>query len=98
MKYLKNVVTLRIDEERCKGCRRCIEVCPRNVFILEAGKSRITDPDRCIECGACEANCEFGAVRVKEGVGCAAAIIGSMMSGGETDCGCCGSDEGAPCC
>lgn len=96
--YLKNVVTLQIDEATCTGCRRCIEVCPRGVLIMTGGKCQITDIDLCIECGACEANCEFDAISVKQGVGCAAAIIGSMVSGGDPECSCCSSEEETSCC
>lgn len=32
LKYLPNVVTLELDQERCIGCNRCIEVCPHGVF------------------------------------------------------------------
>jgi hypothetical protein len=41
-----------------------------------------------MECGACTNNCEFGAIEVKAGVGCAAAVIRGMISGGEPECGC----------
>jgi hypothetical protein len=36
-------------------------------------------------------NCEFGAVSVNSGVGCAAAIINSMITGGPPSCDCSGS-------
>ena len=26
--YLKNVVTLEFDAEKCSGCGTCLEVCP----------------------------------------------------------------------
>jgi hypothetical protein len=41
-----------------------------------------------MECGACAANCAFGAINVDKGVGCAAAIINSIIYGGEPTCGC----------
>jgi NAD-dependent dihydropyrimidine dehydrogenase PreA subunit len=97
MKYLKKVVTLEIDTEKCTGCGRCVEVCPRGVFFISERKARVSDRDLCIECGACEANCEFDAVRAGRGVGCASAIIGSMISGGEPVCECSGSDSGSCC-
>jgi hypothetical protein len=41
-----------------------------------------------MECGACARNCVPGALRVKVGVGCAAAIIGGLLRGTEPACGC----------
>ena len=89
MKYLKNVVTLKYDPEKCTGCRRCIEVCPRAVFEMQDKKALITDKDRCIECGACANNCQYEAISVDAGVGCATAIIYGMLQGTEPDCSCC---------
>jgi NAD-dependent dihydropyrimidine dehydrogenase PreA subunit len=90
MKYLKNVVTLELDPSKCTGCGRCIEVCPREVLYLNDGKAHISDRDLCIECGACANNCEFGAITVDSGVGCANAIINSIRTGGEPVCECTG--------
>ncbi|MBN2158196.1 MAG: 4Fe-4S binding protein [Spirochaetes bacterium] len=95
MKYLKNAATLTFDPDRCTGCRRCVEVCPHCVFEMHDGKARITDKDRCMECGACALNCEFGAISVGSGVGCAAAIIRSMITGGEPTCDCGAASSGA---
>lgn len=96
MKYLGNVVSLRYDWEKCTGCGRCMEVCPRGVFALRDKRAFITDRDRCMECGACESNCAFGAIGVKAGVGCAAAMINGLLGKGDADCGCCGPESG--CC
>ncbi len=103
MKYLLDVTTLKFDADKCTGCRRCIEVCPHGVFVMgEDKKATITDRDRCMECGACKKNCAFGAIEVDEGVGCAAAVINSIIYGGEPNCDCGpkGSDSGggASCC
>jgi NAD-dependent dihydropyrimidine dehydrogenase PreA subunit len=89
VKYLKNVVTLEYDLEKCTGCRRCLEVCPRAVFEMRDKKARIIDKDRCIECGACVNNCQYEALTVDAGVGCATAIIYGMLRGSEPDCSCC---------
>jgi NAD-dependent dihydropyrimidine dehydrogenase PreA subunit len=91
MKYLKNVTTLQYFEDKCTGCARCVEVCPQAVFVMENKKAKITDRDRCMECGACAKNCDFGALVVNAGVGCAAAIINSMITGGEPTCDCSGT-------
>jgi ferredoxin len=88
MKYLKNVTTIKIDREKCTGCGRCIEVCPRGVFVMPERKAEIVDRDRCIECGACARNCAFGALAVSSGVGCAQALFNAMITGGEPVCDC----------
>jgi len=79
MKYLTNVVTLELMAERCTGCGRCLEVCPREVFGKNGKTARIVDRDLCIECGACMMNCSFNAIRVNPGVGCATAIINGRL-------------------
>ncbi len=96
MKYLSNVTTLKYDSGKCAGCGRCVEVCPRGVFEMRDRHAAVTDRDLCMECGACARNCEFGALAVNSGVGCAAALINSMVTGGEPTCGC--GDTTAGCC
>lgn len=96
MIYLKDITTLQVFPEKCTGCGRCVEVCPHAVFKIENRKVLITDKDRCMECGACEKNCDFGAISVKSGVGCAAAVINGMIRGTEPNCDCSGS-SGACC-
>ena len=96
MKYLANVTTLTYAAEKCTGCGRCVEVCPHNVFVLQERRAQITDRDRCMECGACALNCDYGALAVNSGVGCAAALINSMITGGEPSCDC--EDSAAGCC
>ena len=90
-KYLKNVVTLRLIEDKCVGCGMCLNVCPHGVFQLKEGKSQILDKDFCMECGACARNCASGAITVASGVGCASAILTGMIKGTEPQCGsdCC---------
>jgi NAD-dependent dihydropyrimidine dehydrogenase PreA subunit len=91
-RYLKNVVTLAFDADRCNGCGTCIEVCPQGVFV-PAGKGSVTvaDRDACLECGACARNCARGAVSVRPGVGCAYAILMSKLKRKGSCCGdaCC---------
>lgn len=87
MKYLKDVVTLKHDLEKCTGCGMCLEVCPHRVFEAYEGKVRISDRDLCMECGACARNCPFDSIDVKPGVGCAAAIIFGFFTGQEPTCG-----------
>ena len=35
LRYLSNVVTLRLDETQCTGCGMCEMVCPHAVFRIE---------------------------------------------------------------
>jgi len=98
MKYLSHAASLEFFPDRCVGCGMCIEVCPHEVFALIDKKAVILDRDRCMECGACVTNCAFGAITVDKGVGCAAALINSMISGGEPSCGCSGKADGGNCC
>ena len=86
--YLRNVSTLSLDSTKCNGCSMCINVCPHNVFKLTQRKAEIIDSDRCMECSACVINCEQKALSVKKGVGCATAVIGSFIKGGEPSCDC----------
>ena len=95
-RYLKNVTTLAYNAEKCIGCERCTEVCPHGVFEIIENKAHITEKDLCMECGACVLNCPTKAIEVNAGVGCAAAIIYSWVTGKEPTCGC--SDDSSGCC
>jgi len=74
-RYLKNVVTLEMDQTKCNGCGMCIDVCPQEVFTLLEKVSTIIDRDACMECGACAINCPRQAISVRAGVGCAYAVL-----------------------
>ncbi len=86
--YLKNVVTLELDREKCVGCGMCLLVCPHAVLVMENGWARINSRDACMECGACARNCPTEALNVQAGVGCAAAVINSAL-GRESSACCC---------
>jgi len=92
LKYLKNVTTMELDQEKCIGCGRCVEVCPHEVFLIAGRKAEIRDRDACMECGACKRNCPAEAIEVDAGVGCASGIINGLLRGTSACCsdGCCG--------
>lgn len=98
MKYLSNVASLEFLSDLCVGCGMCIEVCPHGVFGMENRKAVILDRDQCMECGACVGNCAFGALNVHKGVGCAVAVINSIIRGGEPLCDCSGDNKTSDCC
>ena len=94
--YLKNVVTLKLDQQKCNGCKMCTIVCPHEVFVIINRKAIIGNKDLCMECGACEKNCPEEAISVKSGVGCAAGILNGLLRGTEPTCNCTTTDSG--CC
>jgi NAD-dependent dihydropyrimidine dehydrogenase PreA subunit len=91
LQYLRNVVTLNLDTDKCIGCRRCTEVCPHGVFAINNKKARIIYHDSCMECGACQNNCLADAISAGKGVGCAQAILNGVLSGTEPNCDCSGA-------
>ncbi|MFQ6131534.1 MAG: mercury methylation ferredoxin HgcB [Armatimonadota bacterium] len=88
LRYLRDVVTLELDAEKCTGCGLCAEVCPHGVFVVENPTARIVDRDACMECGACARNCPAQALSVNPGVGCATAVLMGTARGIGAACGC----------
>ena len=89
LRYLKNVSTLKLNDDKCTGCRMCTIVCPHHVFKMNGKKAKIVDRDACMECGACAMNCSTEAISVQAGVGCATAVINSKLKKNISDCDCC---------
>ena len=58
-----------IDEQLCKGCNKCVEVCHSGVLVKNPDKGGVPVvlyPDECWFCGCCVAHCpEAGAMRVE---------------------------------
>lgn len=86
MKYLSDVTTLRLFDDRCTGCGMCAVVCPHGVLAIDNGLARIVARDSCMECSACSRNCPEEAITVQTGVGCAQAVINSMLGKSSTSC------------
>ena len=99
LRYLSGVVTLELDDRKCTGCRKCVEVCPHAVFEIRNRKAGIVDLDACMECGACAKNWPEGAITVDSGVGWATGIIVGALRGTEPTCDCSSSsDQDKGCC
>lgn len=71
----------KVDKEKCKACKKCIAVCPRNLIELVPYDSKVkvacSSKDRgpvvkkvcdtgCVGCKLCEKNCNFDAVHVED--------------------------------
>ncbi len=65
---LKNALTSKpvIDEEVCKSCDRCAEICPPKA-LARKGEDLVFDYGQCIRCLCCLEVCEEGAISIKQG-------------------------------
>lgn len=66
---------IALETQACNGCGNCANICPHLVLEMQHKKAVITAEERCIECGACQLNCEEDALVVTKGTGCLFLII-----------------------
>lgn len=52
-----------VDKELCVGCGICVEMCPEEVLELRDEIATVVNLDNCIECEACQVNCEYEAIQ-----------------------------------
>lgn len=61
--------SIKVDEEKCIGCRKCIEVCPKSPRIWDFDSERelavVKDAGWCIACMQCVTVCPEEAVKVR---------------------------------
>jgi len=66
-------MSIRIDQSKCVGCKKCINVCPGSLLAAdESSKAFIKRPYECWGCTACLKECSAGAI---------ALILGPDMEG-----------------
>jgi NADH:ubiquinone oxidoreductase subunit F (NADH-binding)/ferredoxin len=67
----RDLIAYSIDQEKCRGCGLCSEVCPTGAISGEKKAAHVIDAAACIKCGSCMTVCpeRFGAV-IKEGARC----------------------------
>ncbi len=54
-----------IDEEKCIGCRTCVEFCKNDVLEFDEAtqKAKVKNPDNCVvECRTCARLCQACAI------------------------------------
>lgn len=72
-KFVRPCGEIFIIDDRCKGCKFCIEFCPNDV-LEESEKFNkkgyhppvVPDPDKCIGCRLCEFLCPEFAIFIKK--------------------------------
>ena len=58
----KDLLSYKIDPEKCKGCTKCAKNCPVGAITGEKKEAHTIDTNKCIKCGVCYDNCKFDAV------------------------------------
>ena len=60
LKYVKHNPPLKIDSEKCRGCKVCMGIgCP--AISIRKGKA-VIDSTQCVGCNLCTGLCSFGAI------------------------------------
>lgn len=57
-------LTAYIEEEKCTGCGKCVNVCPFDALYIDNGKCKVKEIN-CKGCGICSATCFSNAINVR---------------------------------
>jgi len=57
---------VRIDEEKCDGCGKCVTACVEGAIALVNGKAKLVSETYCDGLGACLGECPQGAISIEE--------------------------------
>ncbi len=55
-----------IDINKCKGCRKCYNNCPGDLFVFHPRQKlpELRYPDECWHCGTCRMDCPEEAISI----------------------------------
>jgi 2-oxoglutarate ferredoxin oxidoreductase subunit delta len=64
-------VTIIVDEEHCKGCGLCVDVCPHQALALAAHinsrgfhPAALVAPEKCTACAQCALMCPDACMKI----------------------------------
>jgi len=57
-------VTITLNEEFCKSCEICVEICPNRCLEMKGAYPSVTDINLCSRCMLCELECPDFAITV----------------------------------
>ncbi len=61
----RELLTYRIDTDKCTGCTLCARKCPQNAILGEKQKAHYIIDEKCIRCDQCRLSCKFDAITVE---------------------------------
>jgi len=64
-KFSVEAITAVVDEDLCKMCGQCSDVCPFNAIHWEKKQVATITSAACTGCGTCAAECKFGAIEMR---------------------------------
>ncbi len=58
---------INIERDRCIGCKACIDVCPRDLYVFNKNdkKADLRTPGKCVNCNACVKRCLAQCLEIK---------------------------------
>lgn len=56
----------KIDQETCKKCGECVDVCPTDVLEMDDDETIVANPADCIGCESCVSVCPEEAITIHE--------------------------------
>jgi uncharacterized Fe-S center protein len=54
----------QVISEKCKGCRLCVQWCPKGAIHIKDGKTAFINLESCYGCAECIATCKHNAIKI----------------------------------